>query len=260
MLDNLIFRGNPLLFPSLLFIALALAVLLPYRYGTRFVGDLHLKEELWNTIYGGLLALVAFLLALSYAQAQGRFDARRELVVKEANAIGTTWLRADQLPQPQSAQFRAILKRYAETRLYAYEKPVDRARFDNAIRTSEADQNDLWAIASRALRAHPNALGLSLLMQTLNETIDVSGDQYTALTQHIPAAVVVLTVFLVLLGAIATGFSFARVRARPAVFALLYVIALTLVVEMFVDLDRPQTGFVHVNLDALRLEIAKMQR
>jgi hypothetical protein len=221
---------------------------------------LHIKDELWNTIYAGLLALVAFLLGLWYAQAQGRFDARRELVVKEANAIGTTWLRADQLPQSQAVQFRAILKRYAETRLRAYDKPADRARFDREIKASEGDQDALWGMVSPAVRSHANAFGLSLLMQALNDTIDVAGEQYTALTQHIPTAVVMLTLFLVLIGGLATGFSFARMKARPAVFAPLYVVALTLVVQMFVDLDRPRTGFVKVNLDPLRLEIAQMQR
>lgn len=259
MLDNFIFRGNPLLFPSVLFVALALAVALPTRYGARFIGDLHVRDELWNPIFAGLLALVAFLLGLSYAQAQGRFDARRELVVNEANAIGSTWLLADQLPRPQSARFRTILKRYSETRLRAYEKPADLARFNREVKDSEGEQDALWGIVSPAVRAHANHLGLSLLLQALNDTISFSDAQDAALTQHIPTAVVVLTVFLVLLGGLATGFSFARMKARPAVFALLYVVALTLVVEMFVDLDRPQTGFVTVNLDPLRHEIGQMR-
>jgi hypothetical protein len=66
-------------------------------------GDL-VKDDAWNTVQAGLLTLAAFVVGLCFAQASARFDARRELVVKEGNAIGTTWLRADQLAPAQAQQ------------------------------------------------------------------------------------------------------------------------------------------------------------
>ncbi|MGZ3574983.1 MAG: bestrophin-like domain [Vulcanimicrobiaceae bacterium] len=260
MINDLIFRDNPLILVAIVLVALTLAIELPYRYGKALVREMHAKDEAWNTIYAGLLALIAFMLGLSYVQAQGRFDVRRQLVVTEANAIGTTWLRADQLPPPKAAKFRAILTDYASIRLQAYTRPRDVALLSRAIEQSDADQAKLWDIASGALRAHPNNLGLSLLMQTLNDTIDLSAEQYAALTQHIPTSVIILTLILVLMGAVFTGFSFARVQARPAVFSAIYVVALTLVLQMVIDFDRPRTGFVHVSLDPLRMQVQAMRR
>ena len=258
-MENLIFRDNPFVLVAIVLVSLALAIELPYRYGKRFVGEVRTKDETWNTIYAALLLLIAFMLGLSYAQAQGRFDARRALVVAEANAIGKTWLRADQLPHTESSRFRAILTRYAQTRVDAYEEPSNLATFKQTVAQSETDQMELWRIASDALRSHPGDLGLSLLMQAVNDTIDLSTEQGTALTQHIPTSVVVLTLVLVLMGAAATGFSFARAQVRPAVFSAIYVIALTLVLQMVIDFDRPQSGFITVPLNALRAQITAMQ-
>src|SRR5271165_4059660 len=46
------------------------------------------------------LALLAFMLAFTFGLAASRFDVRRGLVIDEANAIGTTYLRAGLLPEP----------------------------------------------------------------------------------------------------------------------------------------------------------------
>lgn len=259
MFTDLIFYENPVIFAGAILVLLALSVELPYRYGTRLFQFQHVQDEVWNVLYGGLLALVAFMLGLSYAQAQGRFDARRNLVINEADAIGVAWRRAEQLPPPQASIFRTIIRRYAVERLEAYESPWNVAMLRQTIQASDNDQARLYPIVSDALRAHPANLGISLLLQSLDNVIDISDDQFSALTQHIPTSIILFTVLLVVLGGIFTGFSFARKAARPGVFAAIYVLALALVVQMIVDLDRPQSGLIRVSLDPLRAQIAVMQ-
>ena len=58
------------------------------------------QEGPTGTLVGSLLALMAFLLAITMGMASDRFDSRRGLVLAEANAIGTTYLRAGYLPAP----------------------------------------------------------------------------------------------------------------------------------------------------------------
>jgi hypothetical protein len=70
-----------------------------------------------GTIVGSTLGLLAFMLAFSFSLAASRFDARRQTVVEEANSIGTTYLRAGLLPQPQATQIRKLLSEYIESRL-----------------------------------------------------------------------------------------------------------------------------------------------
>ena len=259
MLDNLIFYQNPAIFVIIVLVLLALSVELPYRYGRRLVHDPRVQDDIWNVLYAGLLALVAFMLGLSYAQAQGRFDVRRELVVREADATGVTWRRAVQLPQMQASEFRTILSRYTRGRLEAYDRPWDRTAFEAALKSSDVERERMWRIASDGLRAHPTNLGISLLVQALDDLTDLADDEHAALTQHIPTSVILFTVLLVILGAIFTGFSFARKQGRPGIFSVIYVLALTLVIQMIVDLDRPQSGLIRVSLEPLRDQIAIME-
>src|SRR5271166_3192968 len=91
-----LFESSPWLLTALMLVVLSLAIELPYRFAD-LLSRRKPEADSINTLQAGLLTLSAFVLSLSFSQASARFDARRAIVVKEANAIGTTWLRADQL-------------------------------------------------------------------------------------------------------------------------------------------------------------------
>jgi hypothetical protein len=260
IVSYLIYNASPWLLPCFMFVVLALAIELPFRFGQGLVRAAAKRIDAFTAVQAGLLTLASFVLGLSFAQASARFDARRDLVVKEANAIGTTWLRADQLPPKQSVHFRTALTAYLATRLNAYQTPNDPELYKRTLDQSNDEQAELWKVASSALHADPRNLGLSLLMQTLNDTIDVSAEQLQALTIHVPIAVVILTLVLVTLGALSLGLRFAVDRVRPAALSAVYVIASVVVISMMIDYDRPQTGFVTVNLDPLKIQLQSMEQ
>jgi len=83
-----------------MFVVLVLAIEIPYRWLR--LPALAKNMDAFNALQAGLLTLASFVLGLSFSQASSRFDGRRGLVIKEANAIGTTWLRADQLSRPET--------------------------------------------------------------------------------------------------------------------------------------------------------------
>lgn len=257
-MTQLIFFSNPWLLPIVLLAVFGLFIELPYRFAGALISRPLVKDDAWNVVHAGLLTLASFVLGLSFAQASARFDGRRALVMKEANALGTTWLRADQLQGAEAARFRRILTDYTTVRLHAYETPGNLALHRQAIERSAQDQVALWSLASSELRAHQGSLGASLLMQSLNDTIDVSAEQLQALTSHVPTAIVVLAIALVALGMLATGLRFARDQSRPVVLSSLYVIASVIVIMMMVDYDRPGTGFVTISANPLKRQLQSM--
>ncbi|MGA9943868.1 MAG: hypothetical protein WBE79_07605 [Candidatus Cybelea sp.] len=262
-MNYLVFVANPWWLVIVMTIVLSLAIEIPFRCRSVTTAIVGKKIDAFSVVQAGLLTLASFVLGLSFSQAQGRFDVRRDLVVREANAIGTTWLRADQLAGLQQQRFRALLIDYTATRLDAYHfhgaEPGFERSYQAQLNRSDRDQGEMWAIVSPALRAHPGDLGLSLLMQSLNETIDISGEQLQALTTHIPTAVVVLTLALITLGALSLGLRFAADGVRPAALSAVYVVASVIVVTMMVDYDRPQRGFVTVDLKPLQVQLQTMQ-
>ncbi|HEY1683106.1 MAG TPA: hypothetical protein VGF98_15770 [Candidatus Tumulicola sp.] len=259
-MTQLIFSSNPIVMFGALLLILLLAIEIPYRWGKRNEKLAEIDKGNWNTIQAGIITLAAFMLGLTFAQAQGRFDARRDLVVKEANAIGTTWLRADQLVPPETVRFRKILTAYTRERLQAYSTPGDSNIHRQVISDSDEQQAQMWSIASKALRDKPNDLGHSLLMTTLNDTIDISSEQLNALTHHVPTAVIELTILLAMLGAISIGLQFARSKSRPLLLTALYAAAFAIVLNLIVDYDRPQVGFIHVSLDPISIQLSSMER
>jgi len=62
-------------------------------------------------LQGAILGLLGLLLAFSFAAAGARFLERQDLIVQEANAIGTAYLRADLLDELYRSELRAALKR-----------------------------------------------------------------------------------------------------------------------------------------------------
>jgi hypothetical protein len=260
----LVYYANPWLLTILFTIVLGLAIELPYQIRRLFEKNDSLKAASFSAVQAGLLTLAAFVLGLSFSQSQSRYDTRRALIVKEANAIGTTWLRSNQLDAVRERRFRTLLISYTTTRLQAYQlRPKfvpegQRHPYQDYLDRSNADQAEMWSIASSSLRAHPQNLGLSLLMETLNDTIDVSSEQLQALTTHVPIAVIDLTLILTMLGAMSLGLRFAADGARSAALSVIFVAASVIVVTMMIDYDRPQTGFIRVNLNPMKVQLQSM--
>lgn len=257
MLDRFLFDWNPWLLPVGLLMLLGSTVELTYRFW-RFPTT-SISEDAWGATQTGIVTLVAFIIGFSFAQASARFDSRRELVVREANAIGTTWLRADNLQPGLSTEFRRTLTDYTATRLAAYGRPADRAEYATALNRSNQYQARLWSISRSALHERPQDLGASLLMQSLNEAIDVSDEQLQALTHHVPSATIGLTILLSWIGAFSLGLRFARNKSRPVLMSALTIVAYTLILTMIVDYDRPQSGFITVSLAPLATQLQSMQ-
>jgi hypothetical protein len=254
-----IYQSDSWLFVAAMLVVLALAIELPYRIFVGYFSRGKQKTDPLNALQAGILTLSAFVLSLSFSQAQARFDARRTLVTTEANAIGTTWLRADSLEQAQSKRFRQILTDDIEARLAAYGAPRNPELYQQSIDRSSHDQDELWTIASSALRAH-ETLGLSQLRQSLNDTIDVAAQQRQSIASKVPTQVTTLTLLLVILGAISLGIRFALDGVRPAMMSAIYVVAYVVVISMMVDYDRQDTGLIKVSLTPLTLQLQSMER
>ena len=147
-----------------------------------------LKEPL-GIMQAALVGLVALLLAFGLTMAVGRYQARRDAVVLEANAIGTTYLRAQTLAEPMRTDSLELLKRYGDARIALSESVPDSARFEAASNESVEIQNRLWALAGDALNEAPTASAPRLYVEALNEMIDAHTTRIAALDNRIPSPV-----------------------------------------------------------------------
>jgi Arc/MetJ family transcription regulator/uncharacterized RDD family membrane protein YckC len=234
-----------------LFLAILIVVLLSvevgYRVGKGRERQPHEKEEPVGEMVGAMLGLLAFILAFTFGLAATRYDTRRQLVVEEANAIGTTYLRAGMLPEKRD-DVRALLRDYVNVRLDA----ITPGRLAEGIKRSEDIQNRLWELTTAIAEKNPNSIVIGLFVQSLNETIDLHAKRLTAAVRsRVPSIIWAALYGISILSFAAMGYQsglMGTVRS-PAILAVAFTFST--VIFLIADLDRPQEGFLTVSQQAM---------
>ena len=151
-------------------------------------------REPFAVLQGALLGVVGLILAFGLSLAVGRYQDRRTAVVDEANAIGTTYLRAQTLDEPVRSRSLALLVRYADASIRLGNAIPGSAEARRVLATESAIQRQLWALADTALSTSPVDSAPRLYVESLNEMIDSQGVRVAGLNNRVPSPVLVLEV------------------------------------------------------------------
>jgi hypothetical protein len=196
------------------------------------------------TLEGSILALLALMIGFTFAVALSRFEARREGVLNEANAIGTTALRARLLPAPHSRECLKLLREYVQVRLDLTEKIPSPLELKEALARSNAIQEALWMQAKEVAAKNNGMVPTGLFIQSLNEMIDDHEKRLIALISGVPNIVLVVLYVIAIVASAFSGYA-AGVEAQrsrgPMHAAMGLFIAVILLIQ---DLDRPTGGFI----------------
>jgi hypothetical protein len=203
-------------------------------------------------VQGTAFTVLALLLGFSFALALGRFDARRATLVREANAIGTTYLRAQLLDARTATAVRGDLRLYVALRLAFAQADADPEQRARADRQSDVIQGDLWQLAMQAARRDPRSTVAPLYITALNDAIDLSAEQRAILSTHIPDVVIIGLLLIAFIASAMMGYGFGRQGRRAIVFEALFAVMLAIAIGLILDLDRPQRGLIRVNLAPLQ--------
>jgi len=235
-----------------LFVAILLVVLLSIEGGFRLGKYRRSQSEQEQeapvgAMVGATLGLLAFFLAFTFGMAAERFEVRKKVVLDEANAIGTTYLRAGMIPERRE-EIRALLRDYVDARLNA----VQSGNVAEGIRRSENILDQLWVHAVVVGTQNPNSIVVGLFVQSLNEVIDLHTKRVTAgVRNRIPGAIWV-ALFAVGIVALATmGYHGGLAGTRRSFAVLPVAFAFSAVIVLIADLDRPLEGALKVSQQAL---------
>ena len=237
---------NSLLFAGVLFVGMLVAQEIGLRFGRR---RLKAEGESVRTglgaIEGAVFGLMGLMIAFAFHGAASRFDARRQLVVEEANDVGTAYLRLDLLPPAAQPKLRELFRRYLDARLEVYRRLPDIRAAREAQAGAEGLQREIWASAVEASSDLPQAT--MLLLPALNTMIDITTTRTVALQTHPPTVVFAMLGFLALACSLLAGYGMAGAPSRSVLHVLGFAAILTVTVYVILDYEFPRVGLIRLD-------------
>ena len=244
---DLLLNQNLLVIAPVILAALILVTTMGYAMGKRHAKLPYplpeKREKTAGTITGAMLALLGFMLAISISMADSHFEARRRLVLDEANAIGTSRLRAMAIGGPHGTEIVRLLKDYARVRIDFFSAGEDPTRLKSVYKRTFDLQQLLWNHACAIATPAPTPIS-ALLLSSLNEVFDLATSRRWALEVRIPLYVINLLLAFSLLSMGMMGYYFGICGVRHRILSALLFAAFTIAILLVMDLNNPRGGYV----------------
>jgi hypothetical protein len=201
-----------------------------------------------GALMGAALGMLAFLLAFTFGMAGSKQDVRKKLVLEEANAIGTAYLRAQILPEPSSSKIKGLLHEYVGVRLKGAQsvKSIDQVK--QAIARSEELHNELWALSVSLAKENSGSIFAGLFVDSLNKVIDLHSKRITAgIRNRIPMSIGITLYFVAILTMTLMGYQAGLTGIRTLVARFALILAFASVMLLITELDRPGKTMIKVS-------------
>ena len=208
----------------------------------RLLTDPKWDNSVVGSIEGMLLALLGLLMAFTFSGAWTRFDARRDLIVREANAIGSAWQLLDLLPASSREPLRASFRRYVDLRLAATRADEVRPNAD-----IQSVQREIWRASVAAAQAAPDGRVTQSLLPAVNAMGDVATERYQTVLSHTPQIVFLLLLAVMMVAALLAGHGMAAGERRNHLHIACFLGAMVLTLYVTIDLEYPRRGFMRVD-------------
>jgi hypothetical protein len=189
-------------------------------------------------------ALVAFLIGFAFSGAASRFIDRQDMIVKEANALGTAYLRADTIAEPQRSELKAAIKEYTADRATLLSRE-GRGQIEALLTKVSGLHERMWKSAIEATQS--NAPLMAVVLPPINEIIDLHSTHLAMVRRHLPIPIMAMLLGTVAISVGMIGFGNGRVGRRFSVLDAVYGVALAAALWMTIDLDYPGIGLIRVS-------------
>ncbi|HKA46364.1 MAG TPA: hypothetical protein VKF40_30505 [Burkholderiales bacterium] len=228
-----------------LFLVMLLFLKVGYRMGVKRLTEETEQERVGMvSVETAIYGLLGLLVAFTYSGAASRFEARRALIVQEANAIGTAYLRLDLLPSAAQPPLREKMRRYTQTRLKAYQLLPDVDAWRTELAAANAMQQEIWSAAIAALREVPPQ-SAQLLLPALNDMIDITTTREIATLTQTPGPVAAALVLLAMFCCLLAGYGLAGSKAVNRYLHMLgFALIVTGTIYIILDYDYPRFGLI----------------
>jgi hypothetical protein len=208
------------------------------------------------TVEGAILGLFGLLVAFSFSGAETRLDARRQMIVDEANAIGTAYLRLDMLPAADQHALKEDFRRYVDARIAFYANLLDLDAADAQRKRVHELQRQIWNATVQSATRAPDSRVAMIVLPAINEMIDLTTAREAAIRIHIPVAIFVLLGIMAVACGVLAGVGMGRSGRTNLIYVFAFAGTMAMASYVILNLEFPRLGFVRFEaIDALLVEV-----
>jgi hypothetical protein len=213
------------------------------------------EEKSFGALIGSLLGLLALLLSFTFSMSSSRHDKRINIIIEEANDIGTAILRADLYPDSIRQAFRKDFEAYLETRIAFYSAKAEWSAINKSLNDGQVIQSVLWERASSLGRDKENLHRTAQMIPALNAMFDIATTRSAATLDKVPEVIYFLLFLISLTSALMVGYTGGVKPDWTMVISFSLMISMT--VYLILDLDRPRRGVI--TMDTANNQIVQLR-
>jgi len=215
-----------------------------------------IKDKM-SSVEGSILGLLGLLLGFTFSIAVSKFETRRHIIVEEANAIGTTILRADLYPDSIRALLRSDLKLYLESRIAYYKAGNDEQKVTEEIEKGEVISGRIWKRVAFYSQSEEYRVRSMMMIPKLNEMIDVVVARDASRISIVPPLVLWTLLFLLAASSFLLGSDY-NGEKRNVILLVGYSLVMSLTLNLISELNHPREGLI--NLDQTEKKIDDLRK
>jgi hypothetical protein len=203
--------------------------------------------EVSGAVIAALFALLGLLIAFTFSGAYSRLEVRRQLIIQEANAIGTAYLRLDLLPAPAQPPLREKFREYTQSRAALYEKLSDDQAIKSELATAGALQKEIWGKAIEGSKGQEYQSVRILLLPALNEMIDIVNTRTIATQTHTPLHIYFIMFVIALACAGLTGYRAGNFERPGHLYNIMLALITSCILYLILDIEYPSEGLIRLD-------------
>ena len=200
-----------------------------------------------GAVEGAIFALLGLLIAFTFSGAASRFEARRHLIIDEANDIGTAYLRIDLLPAEAQHEIRGLFRSYLDARLSAYRHVYEMNVARAELAKAHDLQKEIWNQSVAAAKQSNTTAASMLLLPALNAMFDITTVRTAATEDHPPIEMFLMLGLIALASSLMAGYQLVGTERRSTLHIIGYVLILSISIYVILDLEFPRLGIIRVD-------------
>lgn len=243
----------------IIFLFLSLGVFVGRKFGHwQLKRDSRKQLVVVQVAEAAVFALLGLMVAFSFSGAYERFEARKIYIIDEANAIDTAFMRLDLLAPDTRPALRQSFREYLDTRLAAYKHLPDFESSSVEYAKSLRLKQQIWDQTIAACHVTDSQVATQLVIESVNTMFEIANTRYAIKNIHPPLAVFCMLLGLAFLSAFLAGYCTAKDKVKQLIYVLAYLVIITLIIYIILDLEFPRVGMIHVNsFDSILVDIEK---